>query len=141
MTVSLGMDLGEKRIGIAVSDEMGLVANSLVTLAYTGRKHFLEDFKKILSEYNPKMVVVGLPKTLKGETGPAAQRVLDQVEWLKKEIPLKWVLWDERFTTQEVEKMLISADISRGKRKKVKDALAAQRILQSYLDSKRGQSG
>ncbi|MDA9101339.1 Holliday junction resolvase RuvX, partial [Omnitrophica bacterium] len=74
------------------------------------------------------------PKTLKGEIGPAAQNVLKQVEGLKKEIPASWILWDERLSTAEVEKMLIQADLRREKRKHVRDQLAAQRILQSYLD-------
>ncbi len=134
MGVILGLDMGEKRVGVAVTDELGMVATPLVSLAYTGRKQLVNDLNKLIAEYNAEKIVVGLPKTLKGEMGPAAQKISAQVGWFKTQINLPWIFWDERLTTAEVERVLLDADMSRERRKEVRDRLAAQRILQNYLD-------
>lgn len=134
MPVLLGLDLGEKRVGVAVTDESGSIALPLVTLEIRGRRHLLTELLKINEEHHAVKIVVGLPKTLKGEMGPAAEKVMAEVEWLKSQLDLPLVFWDERLSTQEVERVLIEADVSRAKRREVRDQLAAQRILQSYLD-------
>ena len=134
MKAVLGLDLGEKRIGVAVTDEAGMMAMPLMTLSFESRKKLLAELQELIERHRVGKVVVGLPKTLKGEWGPAAQKITAHVEWFKVQIPLPWILWDERFSTAEVERLLIDADVSRAKRKEVRDRLAAQRILQSYLD-------
>lgn len=139
MATLLGLDLGEKRIGVAVSDEMQMLAEPLTMINFQGRKQVLSELQKLIEAYRVHEIIVGLPKTLKGEIGPAAQKIMGHVEWFKQHTPQEWILWDERLSTQEIEKFLIAADVSRGRRKEVRDQLAAQRILQNYLDFKRSQ--
>ncbi len=140
MSVLLGLDLGEKRVGVAVSDESGMLAMPFATLAFSGRKDLLSQLVKIVDEHRVTKIIVGLPKTLKGEIGPSAEKVMKEVEWLKGQLDRPWIFWDERLSTAEVERILIEADVRRDKRKQVRDQLAAQRILQSYLDYERSQT-
>ena len=135
--VLMGLDFGEKRIGVAVTDEAGMMALPLETIPFRGRKQFLGEMIRLIDQHRVKKIVVGLPKTLKGEIGPAAQKVTGHVEWFKAFIDLPWIFWDERLTTGEVERVLLAADMSRAKRKEVRDQLAAQRILQNYMDHQR----
>lgn len=132
----LGIDYGEKRIGVAVSDPLGITAQPVEVVE--NNPEAVSKINDIINKIeNVELIVVGLPKTLKGEIGISAQKVLEFVEIIKKEINIPIVTWDERMTTAAAEKMLISAGLSRGKRKKVIDKSAAAYILQSYLDSKR----
>ena len=137
MASLIGLDFGEKRIGVAVSDESATVATPLTTLEFQSRKQLLAEITRLVDEYNVTKIVVGLPKTLKGEIGPSAQKIMAHIEWLKGQLDRAWVFWDERLSTQEIERVLLSADVSRGRRREVRDRLAAQRILQSYLDHQR----
>lgn len=131
----LGLDYGSKRLGVAVSDPLGITAQPIAVLDSTNA---IEELQKIVSEYSPiDEIVVGLPKTLKGEIGPAAQKVLEFVETLKQNFESKIVTWDERLTTAGVEKDLIAAGLSRKKRKQVIDKSAAAVILRSYLDARK----
>ena len=139
MEVLLGLDFGEKRIGVAVTDEAGMMAFPLETVEFRGRKQFLEELTRIVDEYRVKKIIVGLPKTLKGEIGPAAKNIIEHVEWLKGFLGKPWIFWDERLTTAEVERVLLEGDASRAKRRDVRDKLAAQRILQNYMDYHRNQ--
>ncbi len=135
MGVLLGLDFGQKRIGVAVSDEMGGMAFPLTMVPFDSRKQVVKDLTKILSQHGADTIVVGLPLTLSGQLGPAALKIKEHVKWFESEMKtVAWVLWDERLTTKEVERVLLDADMSRGKREKVRDQLAAQRILQTYLD-------
>ena len=134
MNALLGLDFGEKRVGVAVTDEMGAIAVPLTTLAFRGRQQLLGELIKIVEEYHVAKIIVGLPKTMKGELGSQANKITAHVDWLKPQLEKPWILWDERLTTQEVERVLLEADVSRAKRKGIRDRLAAQRILQSYLD-------
>ncbi|HXV27957.1 MAG TPA: Holliday junction resolvase RuvX [bacterium] len=131
----IGLDLGEKRVGVALCDEQTGIATPLKTVTFHSRKKMAEELGKLVEEYQASKIVVGLPRTLKGEIGPAAQKVIDWVEDLKSKIGCSWVFWDERLSSQEVERVLLAADVSREKRKLVRDQLAAQRILQSYVDA------
>ncbi len=134
----LGLDLGEKRVGVAICEESLSVATGLETLEFQGRKHLAESLKKLITEYQSKKVVVGHPLTLQGKSGIAAGKIEEIFRWLQSQIPeVEWVLWDERLTTKEVERVLLQADLSRDKRKQVRDQLAAQRILQNYVDAHR----
>jgi putative Holliday junction resolvase len=135
----LGIDHGDKRIGVAISDPLGITAQGVAVI---GKGETFEsdirELKRIIKKYDGvDEIVVGLPKTMQGEVGPQAEKVLAFVEALKKEFKLNIVTWDERLTTVEVEKVLIQAGLSREKRKKVIDKSAAACILQNYLDYKK----
>ncbi len=140
MEVLLGLDMGEKRVGVAVSDETATIASPLITLGFHSRKELLRNLTELVNRYQVSRIVVGLPKTMKGEIGTQAQKITGHVDWLRRSLEADWILWDERLSTQEVERLLIHADVSRAKRKGIRDRLAAQRILQSYLDFCKRQS-
>lgn len=128
------MDYGEKRIGLAMADSQLAIAHPL---KYLERKNFLEDFRALLEEYgNVEKIIVGLPKRLSGELGPAAQKVIAFTEEMKKKIPLfpEVVFWDERMTTALAEKNLIALSQKRKKRKETIDQTAAYFLLQNYLE-------
>jgi putative Holliday junction resolvase len=129
----MGLDVGEKRIGVAVSDPLGYTAQGISVV----KRENIEDLKKIVSDYNIGRIIAGLPKNMDGSIGEQGEKVLTFIEELKKEINLPILTWDERLTTKEAEGVLLKADLSRAKRKKVIDKLAAILILQSYLDSQR----
>ena len=131
----LGLDLGEKRIGVAFVPAGTTIAFPVKTIEVRGREQVLAQIQKLILEHKAEKVVVGLPKTLKGEMGIAAQKRVQEVEWYQSRIAVPMVMWDERLSSKEVERMLIDADVRRDKRKEVIDKLAAQRILQNYLDS------
>jgi len=141
MGVWIGLDFGEKRVGVAVTDEEKRMAFPLKTLEFRGRNDLLAQIKKIIADYRAEQIVVGLPKTLKGDMGPAARKIMDEVEWFKSQVPGPWVLWDERLSTKEVERVLQEAELSPSRRKEVRDRLAAQRILQNYLDYQTNTAG
>lgn len=135
----LGLDYGEKRIGVAISDPLAMIAQGIAVISRGGTlADSLRELKLIINKYDGvKEIVVGLPKRLSGEIGPAAEQVLNFVAELKKELQQKIITWDERLTTVLAERSLIEAGLSRGKRKKVIDQSAAALILQSYLDAKK----
>ena len=135
MSYWLGIDFGEKRVGVALADDTTRVATPFETLRFRGRSQLLSELQKIVSEYGVSRIVVGLPLNLKGEKGPAAEKVFGHVEWFKKQLAAEWFFWDERMSTKEVERLMIDSGVGPGKRKAVRDGLAAQRILQSYLDA------
>lgn len=132
----LGLDIGDKTIGVAVSDEMGWTAQGLKTLIRKGFNEELSSIKEIIEEYGVKEILVGLPKNMNGSIGPQGKKVITFVERLKTALSLPVLLWDERLSTVRAEKVLLEADMSRKKRKGLKDKLAAQFILQGYLDRK-----
>ncbi|UCD54917.1 MAG: Holliday junction resolvase RuvX [Candidatus Omnitrophota bacterium] len=136
----LGLDIGSKRIGVAVSDPLGITAQGLLTLEKTKDADFIKRLRDIILKEEIKEIVVGLPLNMNGSCGPQAKGAISFADNLKDkfEIPVK--LWDERMSTMEVERIMIQADTSRSKRKKKIDKLAAQVILQSYLNA-RGNNG
>jgi len=131
----LGLDVGDVRIGVAVSDPLEVIAQPLASVKRISVSKDVESIKRLAEENETGKIVVGIPKTLDDEVGIQAQKVLDFVESLGKALEIPIVLWDERFTTAEAERALIEADMSRRKRKKVIDKVAAVLILQGYLDS------
>ncbi|MFC1540611.1 Holliday junction resolvase RuvX [Candidatus Margulisiibacteriota bacterium] len=135
----LGLDFGAKRIGVAISDPLGLTAQGIAVISKGAAfQDDIREINKIIEQYEGVTeIVVGLPKTMKGEIGPQAQKVLEFIGALKENIGLSITPWDERLTTVEAERTLIAAGLSRQKRKKVIDRSAAAYILQSYLESKR----
>jgi len=133
----LGLDVGSKTIGVAVSDELGLFAHPRTTLARVGLRGDVAAVADWVEREGAERVVVGLPLTLEGEVGPRAKRVLVFVEALRARLPVPVETWDERFSTAAVERTLIEADLSRKKRKEVVDRGAAAFILQGWLDAHR----
>jgi len=132
---TLGLDYGSRTIGIAVSDPMGLTAQGLTTWQRSKEPiDDLNEIKRLIQQYEVDRIILGLPKNLNGSLGPAAASVQDFADFLTKELEIEVILWDERLTTVEAEKLLLSGDVSRRKRKKVIDKMAATIILQSYLD-------
>lgn len=134
MGVLLGLDLGSKRIGAALTDESGSIAMPFRVIEYRSRRDLAEQLRLWIREFNVTELVVGLPKTLKGEMGPAAKNVAGQAEFLKTQIEIPVTLWDERLSTCEVDRVLEEAEVTGSRRKDIRDRLAAQRILQNYLD-------
>lgn len=129
----LCLDLGEKRIGVALSDEFRTIARGLGTIEVNGKEH--EKIKQLVIQNNVGKIVYGVPLRNDGSLSPKAEKMLSIITRLKTIIKVEFIPWDERMTTIEAENILLMADLSRKKRKKVRDKLAAQIILQSYLDS------
>lgn len=130
----LGIDFGTKTIGLAVSDEIGLIGQPIGTIEHKGLQHDLQEVQAKIREYKIQKIVVGLPKNMDGSIGKSALQVLDFVENLKQAFNIPVDTWDERLSTVEAERVLLDADMSRRKRKKVIDKVAASIILQGYLD-------
>jgi putative holliday junction resolvase len=130
----LGLDIGSKRIGVAVSDELGLTAQGLQTLTFTDTDSAVKFITKIATEYQVAEIVVGLPYNMDGTEGPQAEKVRIIMESIKRSCELPVVEWDERLSTVAAERVLLEADMSRSKRRKVIDKVAAVIILQGYLD-------
>ena len=135
----LALDMGERRVGVAVSDPTGTVARPLQTLVRGSRQEDFAAIASLVAEYDVGLVVVGRPLSLDGTEGPQARRVIRYVEALAARLPIRVVLWDERFTTAAAQEILRQ---SRGKKRRRQarsagevDAIAAAVILQSYLDS------
>jgi len=133
----LGLDVGSKTIGVAVSDELGWTAQGLKTIQIQEdeQKSGIPELEEIIQEYNIEKIIVGLPKNMNGTIGPRGEISLQFAKLLKNKLGLPVELWDERLTTMAAERILLTADVSRKKRKKVIDKMAASLILQSYLDS------
>jgi len=130
----MGLDLGDKTIGVAISDPLLITAQGLKTIRRESIKKDIAELKNIIMEYNITKIIMGFPKNMNNTVGPQGEKVLDFVEELKKRIDIEIVLEDERLTTAIAEKALIRGDVSREKRKKVIDTVAATYILQTYLD-------
>ncbi|KXY25508.1 Holliday junction resolvase [Bacillus cereus] len=134
----LGLDVGTKTVGVAISDEMGWTAQGLETIKINEeRGHFgFDRISELVKQYNVDKIVVGLPKNMNGTIGPRGEACQQFAENLRELLQLDVVMWDERLSTMAAERLLISADVSRRKRKQVIDKMAAVVILQGFLDSK-----
>lgn len=131
----MGLDLGDVRIGVAVSDPLGMTAQGVEVIR---RKSEAEDIKRIgelLQQYEVRKIVLGFPKNMNGTIGPRGEMAQQYATLLKDTFQLPVILWDERLSTMAAERMLIEADVRRDKRKQVVDKMAAAIILQNYLDS------
>ncbi|MBI4641178.1 MAG: Holliday junction resolvase RuvX [Candidatus Tectomicrobia bacterium] len=136
MSRVLGLDIGEATIGVAVSDALGLTAQGLETIKRKELKSDFERLQELIEEYDVGEIVVGLPKNMNGTIGSQAEKMLHFAERLREIFRLPVFTWDERLTTMEAEKFLIAADVRRKRRRQVINTLAAQLILQGYLDRK-----
>jgi len=134
----LGLDVGDKTIGVAVSDELGITANPVCVIQRSASiKKDISEVRRLAQDYTVEKIVVGMPLMLDGSVGVQAQKVQAFVEELRKRTTIPVEVWDERLTTSQVERVLIEMDQSRAKRKKQLDKLAAAIILQAYMDSHR----
>jgi len=132
----IGLDLGEKRIAVAVSDESGRIALPLATLSGDRpTTEVIADILNIADHHGAKKIVVGMPTRLSGEAGPAAQNAAQFARALAAETTLPVTTWDERLTTALAEKTMISANVRRRQRRQKIDEVAATLILQNYLDA------
>lgn len=135
----MGLDLGSKTIGVAVSDEMGFSAQPITVIRRKGLKQDLTELAALIDQYEVTSIVLGLPRNMDGSMGPQAEKSKVFGAKLEEEFQLKIDYWDERLTTVSAERVLLEGDVSRAKRKKVIDKVAASLILQGYLDRLAGQ--
>jgi putative holliday junction resolvase len=131
----LAIDHGAKRIGLALSDELGMVALPLETFPAEPLSALLERLKELITEKQVELVLVGMPRNMDGSYGPAATKTQQFVTVLREAIDIPVQTWDERLTTMQANRLLIQADVRRDKRKQKVDKIAAAILLQSYLDS------
>lgn len=130
----LGLDVGQKTIGVAISDPLGFTAQGITTIRRTKKTDDVKEVVRICNEYSVETIVVGLPKNMDGSIGFAGEKIQEFSNLLKEAIDLEIVFWDERLTTVAAHRAMLEADLSRGKRKKIVDKVAATYILQGYLD-------
>lgn len=134
----LALDVGDRRIGVAISDELEISAHSLTTIHRSDLTREIGQIIEIIKDYSVEEIVIGMPVMMNGTIGIQGEKVERFVEELKKAISVPVKFFDERLSTKFVEKTLIDADISRGKRKKIIDKLSAVVILQDYLSHRGG---
>jgi putative holliday junction resolvase len=134
---TMGLDVGSKTVGIALSDAFGWTAQGLETLKINEEENVFgfEELGKIIKEHEVSKIVVGLPKNMNGTIGPRGEASQFYARELEERFGIPVILWDERLTTVAAERVLLEADVSRKKRKKVIDKMAAMMILQGYLNS------
>jgi len=137
MSRILAVDWGQARLGLAVSDELGLTAQGLAALRRVGEARDIEAIDAYVRELRIESIVVGLPKNLDGSLGPSALAVQTFAQALRERLHLPVHLWDERLTTVAAERTLISAGMRRRARRGVVDQVAATMILQAFLDRQR----
>jgi len=130
----LGVDYGEKRVGVAVSDPLLLTAQGVGIVENLGPRKIAERISALAEEAGAGQIVVGLPRNMNGSLGKSALQVMEFAERLRKASGLEVVLWDERLSTIRAERGMLQADLSRAKRAKLRDKIAAQLVLQNYLD-------
>ena len=130
----LGLDLGSKTIGVAISDPFQIIAQGLKTIKRKNIDSDLEELKDIIEEYNIGKIVLGLPKNMNNTIGPSAQKAYSFKDILEKRLDIEVILEDERLSTLSAEKVLIEKNVRRENRKKDIDKIAATYILQVYLD-------
>lgn len=132
----LGLDLGTKTLGIAITDKLGLIANPLKTLKFNSYEDILKPLKTLITEEQVGEIALGLPKNMDNSLGFASKRSLEFKEFLESHFDIPINLVDERLSTVEAEHYLLDADMSRKKRKDIIDAVAASVILNTYIRMK-----
>ena len=131
----LALDHGTKRIGVAVSDELKMIAQPLEYILAEPSADFLTRLKELIHEKEVELILVGMPRNMDGTYGPAAQKVQEFVAVLKGALSVPIKFWDERLTSAQANRLLIQGNVRRDKRKEKVDKMAAAILLQSYLDS------
>ena len=130
----LGIDVGDKRIGVAVTDPLQITAQGVMTLKRKTRDDDLEAFRDLITKYEIKKVVAGLPLNMDGSESAQTRKTVNFCQFIKKRLKIEIIYIDERLTSSWSEKVLIEGNVSRENRKDYIDMLAAQIILQSYMD-------
>ncbi|MBW1971708.1 MAG: Holliday junction resolvase RuvX [Deltaproteobacteria bacterium] len=130
----LGLDVGDKTIGIAISDPLFMTAQGISTVYRKSMREDIEALEDIIKKYNISLIICGFPKRVDGSIGEQAIKVKDFSSEIEAYFKIPVILWDERFSTSSATRTLLEADLSRRKRKKVINKLAAVIILQNYLD-------
>lgn len=133
----MALDLGERRVGVAISDSLAITAQPFAVIERGG--NMLTELRDIIDEFEIDRIVVGLPLKMGGAEGDAASAARREADLMRDSLNLPVVLWDERMTTLTAERALIDQGLRRKKRREVIDKIAAAVILQSYLDSRKGQ--
>jgi len=133
----LGLDVGSRRIGIAVSDPLGITAQGLETLQRRNKRHDLAALERVIREYTVREIVVGLPLRMSGAEGTQSEKMQVFSEELRKRFRLPVHLWDERLTSAEANRLLRETELSIEKRAKAVDRMAAVLILQGWMEGKR----
>ena len=137
MQRALGLDVGDRRIGVALSDPIGITAQPLTVLERQGSAKDVDAVCALAQEHGVGVIVVGLPLTLRGERGPQAQKVVSFADALRRRMAMPVQLMDERLTTVQGERSLRETGTPARKRKQVIDQVAAQLILQQFLETQR----
>ncbi len=132
----IGFDIGTKRIGVALSDQLAIAANAKGVFEYKGEEELIEKIKERIKQFEVDEVVLGLPVNMNGTIGESAKKILQLADTLRKKLTVPINVFDERLSTVMAENFLKEADLSRKKRKKVIDTSSAQIILQGYLDAR-----
>ncbi|MBP8625173.1 MAG: Holliday junction resolvase RuvX [Syntrophorhabdaceae bacterium] len=135
----LCLDVGDKKIGMSLSDPTMSIAQGLKVYRRVSIREDTDEIKRIMDEYEVSELVVGIPRDLSGAIGKRAQGVLDFVDFVKARTAVPIVLWDERFSTNEAHRVFDMASVKQKKRKPFLDIMAAQIILQGYLDAKKSE--
>lgn len=130
----LGIDVGDKRIGIAVTDPLQITAQGVMTLRRKTREDDLEAFRQLIEKYDLKKIVSGLPMNMNGTESTQTRKTVNFCQFIKKRLGVEIIYVDERLTSSWSEKILIEGNVSRKNRKEYIDTLAAQMILQTYMD-------
>jgi len=133
----LGLDYGSKRIGVAMSDELGITAQGLATIIRKNQKQAIEEIAEWIKTYSVEKIVIGYPIKLDGTEGIQCEKIRKFAKLLEAKFRIPVITWDETLTTKEAECILIQANMRRDKRKQVVDKLAATLILQGYMDSRK----
>ncbi|MDY7228416.1 Holliday junction resolvase RuvX [Hyalangium rubrum] len=134
---TMGLDVGTKTIGVAVSDGLGLTAQAITTVRRTNLKADLAELSELVREHEVSRIVVGLPLNMDGSEGPRAEASRKFAETAGQALGVPVEFWDERLSTVAAERTLLEADLTRAKRRQVIDQVAAQFILQGWLDAHR----
>ena len=133
----LGFDVGDRTIGVAVSDLLQFTAQGITTIKRISNKEDYNAVEALINEYDAKKVVVGLPKNMNGTLGPQCEKTIKFAEKVKNKFKVEIIYIDERLTTMSAQRVLIEGDVRRENRKQFIDKVAATFILQQYLDSQR----
>ena len=131
----MGLDIGTKTIGVAVSDPLGLTAQGVKVIRRHTWNEDIQELSRIVEDYQVEELLIGLPRRTSGVLGPEAERIQREGDKLGKALGLSVTYWNEWFSTVSAERVLLEADVSRERRRQVIDGVAAAIILQNYLDS------
>jgi putative Holliday junction resolvase len=136
----LGIDFGDRKIGLAISDLLGITAQPLISYRRRTEREDADYFKCVVSDYGIKEIVLGLPLRMDGSSGTRAEKTRDFARWLERILNLPVHFWDERLTTKQANKILSQRKLSQKAKKNVEDQVSAVIILSAYLESRRAES-